>query len=123
MHPRREGYDSETGGEYERNNKKLVPDPLTKDIVIRVFNLYLEGKSHQAIANIFNNEKVFGKTNWYDSTIQKIKQILCRILVECEYLDNIKSETLNPVYLYPELENAIRENGDYIALAAFNCFA
>ena len=60
---------------------------------------------------------------WSDSTIQKIKQILCRILVECEYLDNIKSETLNPVYLYPELENAIRENGDYIALAAFNCFA
>lgn len=60
---------------------------------------------------------------WSDSTIQKLKQILCRILVECEYLDNIKAETLNPVYLYPELENAIRENGDNIALSAFNCFA
>ena len=39
---------------FKRDNKKLVPDPLTKDIIIRVFDLYLEGKSHQAIANIFN---------------------------------------------------------------------
>jgi len=57
---------------FKRDNKKLVPDPLTKDIVIRVFDLYLEGKSHQKIANIFNEEKVLDKTNWYDSTIQKI---------------------------------------------------
>lgn len=60
---------------------------------------------------------------WSDSTVQKLKQILCKILVECEYLDSIKSETLNPVYLYPELENGIRGNGDTIALPAFNCFA
>jgi hypothetical protein len=60
---------------------------------------------------------------WSDSTVHKLKQILCKILVECEYLDNIKSETLNPVYLYPELENGIRGNGDTIALPAFNCFA
>ena len=57
---------------FKRDNKKLVPDPLTKDIIIRVFDLYLEGKSHQAIANIFNKEQVNNKTNWYDSTIQKI---------------------------------------------------
>ncbi len=57
---------------YKRDNKKLVPDPLTKDQVIRIFDLYLEGKSHQMIANIYNKEEVFGKTNWYDSTIQKI---------------------------------------------------
>ena len=57
---------------FTRDNKKLVPDPLTKDIVVRVFDLYLEGKSHQTIANIFNKEQVLNKTNWYDSTIQKI---------------------------------------------------
>ena len=56
---------------YKRENKKLVPNPLTKDIVVRVFDLYLEGKSHQRIANIYNNENVLGKT-WRDSTIQKI---------------------------------------------------
>lgn len=60
---------------------------------------------------------------WSDSTVHKLKQILCKILVECEYLDSIKSETLNPVYLYPELENGIRGNGDTIALPAFNFFA
>ena len=57
---------------FTRDNKKLVPDPLTKDIIVRVFDLYLEGKSHQTIANIFNKEQVLNKTNWYDSTIQKI---------------------------------------------------
>ena len=31
---------------YKRDNKKLVPDPLTKDIIVRIFNLYLEGNSH-----------------------------------------------------------------------------
>lgn len=61
-----------TGLGFKRENKKLVPDPLTKDIIVRIFDLYLEGKSHQAIANIYNKEKVVGKTNWYDSTVQKI---------------------------------------------------
>ena len=61
-----------TGLGFKKKNKKLVPDPLTKDIIVRIFDLYLEGKSHQAIANIYNKEKVLGKTNWYDSTIQKI---------------------------------------------------
>ena len=37
---------------FKRDNKKLVPDPLTKDIVIRIYDLYLEGKSYQKISNI-----------------------------------------------------------------------
>ena len=57
---------------FKRDNKKLVPDPLTKDIVIRMYDLYLEGKSYQAIANIYNREQILGRTNWKDSTIQKI---------------------------------------------------
>ena len=39
---------------FKRISKKLVPDPLTKDIIIRIFDLYLEGKSYQTIANIYN---------------------------------------------------------------------
>ena len=39
-------------------NKKTIIDETTKPIVERVFNLYLEGKSYQQIANIFNEEKV-----------------------------------------------------------------
>ena len=57
---------------FKRDNKKLVVDLLTKDIVIRVFNLYVEGLSHQKIANLFNKEKVLGKTNWTDATIHKM---------------------------------------------------
>ena len=49
---------------FTRDEKRLIPDPLTKDIIVRVFNPYFEGKSHQTIANIFNKEKVLGKTNW-----------------------------------------------------------
>ena len=57
---------------YKRLNKKLVPDPLTKDQIIRIFNLYYEGNSYQTISNIYNQEQVFGKTNWCDGTILKI---------------------------------------------------
>jgi hypothetical protein len=61
--------------------------------------------------------------DWSDSTIQKIKQVLTKILVECGYLDNTKSEVLNPVYIYPELEEEIRDKNDLAALPAFNFFA
>ena len=43
---------------YKHVNKKLVPDPLTKDVAIRIFNLYFEGKSYFNISTIFNEEKV-----------------------------------------------------------------
>ena len=57
---------------YKHVNKVLVPDESTKDIVIRVFDLYNSGNSYQTIANIFNKEKILNKTNWYDSTIMRI---------------------------------------------------
>lgn len=63
-----------------------------------------------------------GVASWSDSTITKIKQILTRTLVENEYLDNNKSERLNPVLISKVLENAIRANNDEAALPAFNCF-
>ena len=57
---------------YKHIDKKLVPDQLTKDIVIRIYNLYFEGKSYFNIATIFNEEKVLGKTNWCDTGILRI---------------------------------------------------
>ena len=68
-------------------------------------------------------EKVPAVDSWSESTIKKLKQVLVRFLVECEYLENTRSDKLLPVYLYPELEAVIRENGDTSALAAFNCFS
>ncbi len=60
---------------------------------------------------------------WSETTVKKIRQILIRILAENDYLDNIKSDHINPVWLNPVLENAIRSNNDDRALAAFNCFS
>lgn len=60
---------------------------------------------------------------WSVSTIERIKQIITKILVENEYLNNSKSTILNPVLIQPVLENAIRNNGDINVLPAFNCFS
>lgn len=60
--------------------------------------------------------------SWSDTTINKLKQVLTKTLVECEYLDSIRSERLNPVAICPELEDEIRANHDLAALPAFNCF-
>lgn len=59
---------------------------------------------------------------WSESTINKIKQVIKKVLVENEYLDNNKSEHLNPVFLNPILENVIVNKGENILLPAFNCF-
>lgn len=61
--------------------------------------------------------------SWSDSTISKLKQVLTRMLVENEYIDSARATKLNPVWLHPVLENAIRAKGDEIALPAFNCFS
>lgn len=60
--------------------------------------------------------------SWSDGTINKIKQVLAKTLVECGYLDTIKSTQLNNIMIEPELEDGIRAAGDFAALAAFNCF-
>ena len=54
---------------YKHEDKKLVIDYATKDVAIRIFNMYHEGMSYQTISNILNEEKVLDKTNWRDSTI------------------------------------------------------
>ena len=78
---------------YKHVNKKLVIDPLTKDEVIRIFNLYYEGNSYQTISNIYNEEKVFGKTNWCDSTILRILE---NEIYKGDYVHGKK--TNNPTY-------------------------
>ena len=57
---------------YKHENKKLVIDYSTKDVVIRIFNMYHDGLSYKKISNVLNEEKVLDKTNWRDSTILNI---------------------------------------------------
>ncbi len=57
---------------YKREDKKLVIDYSTKDIVIRIFDMYYNGLSYKKISNVLNEECVLGKDNWRDSTIMGI---------------------------------------------------
>ena len=61
-------------------------------------------------------------STWSDQTIQKLAQVIVRILVDNEYLDNTRSNHLNPVLICSLLENALRAGEDAYMLPAFNCF-
>ena len=60
---------------------------------------------------------------WSEGTITKLKQVIAKVLVENGYLDDIRADHLNTVYLHPVLENAIRNHGELMVLPAFNCFS
>lgn len=59
---------------------------------------------------------------WSENTVQKIKSVLVRCLVETGYLDNHRDTILHPVYLHDELRQGIYANHDEAALPAFNYF-
>ena len=84
---------------YKHIDKKLVPDPLTKDIIIRIFNLYFEGLTYNTIAKLFNKEKVCGKTNWKDTSILKI---ITNVIYKGDYIQG--KTTRNPRYFSDVVE-------------------
>ena len=53
-------------------DKRMVIDNSTRPYVEEIFDLYLEGKSFQQIANYFKENNIYPKKNWKDTTIQKI---------------------------------------------------
>jgi hypothetical protein len=59
---------------------------------------------------------------WSEKTVNKLKQVLTKCLVETEMLDNVRAQKLNPIFISTELENGIRENSDLTAFSAFNYF-
>ena len=59
--------------------------------------------------------------SWSDATIYKCKQVLKKTLVETGYLDNNKSEVLNPVLLDYSVKEAIENTNNGEALVAFGC--
>ena len=79
----------------------MVPDVLTKDIVVRMFQLYFEGNSYQKIANIFNAENV-GNKRWRDNTILNM---ISNPLYKGDYLHGKNSK--NPTYYEDVVEPII----------------
>lgn len=59
--------------------------------------------------------------SWSDATIGKCKQVLKKTLVENGYLDNSRSEVLNPVLLNFRVKEAIEDSNNKEALIAFGC--
>ncbi|MBQ4030112.1 MAG: recombinase family protein, partial [Bacilli bacterium] len=86
---------------YKHIDKKLVPDPLTKDIVIRIYNLYFNGLTYNTIAKLFNKEKVLDKTNWKDTSILKI---ITNVIYKGDYIQG--KTTRNPRY-FPDVVEPI----------------
>ena len=60
---------------------------------------------------------------WSEQTVQKLGQVIVRILVDNEYLDNTRANHLNPVLISSTLENTLRAGNDAYMLPAFNCFS
>lgn len=57
---------------------------------------------------------------WSKSTINRIKSVLVKCLSDTGYLNSIRSNSLNPIVLYDEVLECIKENGDLEILPAFN---
>lgn len=54
------------------DDKTMIIDNATRHYVEKIFDMYLEGKSFQQIANYFKENNIYPKKKWRDTTIQKI---------------------------------------------------
>ena len=59
-------------GYTKSEDKKMIVDNATKPYIEKIFDMYLEGKSFQQIANYFKENNIYPKKKWRDTTIQKI---------------------------------------------------
>ena len=87
---------------YKHEDKRLVIDYSTKDVVVRIFDLYYNGYSYQKISNLFNEEKVLGKDNWRDSTIVTILE---NEIYKGDFVHG--KRTKNPTYYEDVVESII----------------
>ena len=86
-------------GYYRDKDKVVKIDPNTKDIVKRIFNMYLEGKSYYQISCILDEEKVLypEHNKWTEAAVRTI--INNRIYVG-DYIRNktLKDESKEEIY-------------------------
>ena len=95
---------------YKRaNDKRMVIDETTKDIIIRIYNMYLEGKSYQEISNTFNSEKVLfpQKKKWRDIDIERIINNRIYMGDYERYKKSKKNSDTQPIIYYDVVEPII----------------
>ena len=101
---------------------RIVWDFMTKVIATKYKNLDLnfsKADLNRFFAELQDENEAISK--WSESTISKLKMVLVKMLVETQFLESTRSTTLKPIIISDELENGIRTNNDFAALAAFNC--
>ena len=71
---------------YKHENKTLVIDYATKDVVVRIFELYSEGYSYQKISNLFNEEilqyKLFLKMKYIKVISFMVKELKHQLIMK-----------------------------------------
>lgn len=60
--------------------------------------------------------------SWSDMTVEKIKGVLARFLIETEYIKNTRENKLYPVLASEDMVKALRRNGMSVFLPAFDVF-
>ena len=78
-------------------DKRMVIDNATRPYVEKIFDMYLEGKSFQQIANYFKENNIYPKKNWKDTTIQKIIDNKIYMGYYEQYKRIGKQENLEPI--------------------------
>ena len=78
-------------------DKRMVIDNATRRHVEKIFDMYLEGKSFQQIANFFKENNIYQKKNWKDTTIQKIIDNKIYMGDYEQYKQIGKQENLEPI--------------------------
>jgi len=105
------------------NYNRLVWDFMIL-VIGRKYQEYDLSFGKKDVNNFFNmlREQNPQVAEWSESTIQRIRNILIKMLVDTGYLDDANSECLNRVFLFDEIKDIIIANADEIVLPAFNCF-
>lgn len=100
---------------------RLVRDFMIKVIGEKYSNRDYNFKKTEVNSFLLNiQEQDLWVASWSDSTVNKIRQVIVKTLVDNDYLDSHKSEVLNTITIKPVLENVLREKNP-AALVAFNC--
>ena len=120
-------------GSYESAKQVNFYALLKKELLLREFMMEVVADKFRYKEYTFSKSDVLtflhrlqeqddAVASWSDLTIQKIRQVIVKMMVEVGYLDKHDSKMLNDILLDYELERGIVDNGDSAYLPIFNRF-
>ena len=89
------------------DDKTMFIDNATRPYVEKIFDMYLEGKSFQQIANYFKENDIYPQKKWRDTTIQKIIDNKIYMGDYEQYKRIGKQENLEPIVYMNVVESII----------------